>query len=205
MKKMVLFFLLIVNLFAYNSTNYYAGLDYMYGYNMSGKNIDKIKDYKKSKLALEEAIKAYKLRKKNYAYEEDFKAYFYLGIHYQYGYGVKKDYKKAFKLYLTGAKLGDPSAQFALAELYRWGDGTTKNVQKAVKWFKKAIKQGSLSSMANIGKIYSRGEGNVRMNKITAYKYWSKCAKSTENNPQAIEFCQNQLSYMCKENSWACK
>ena len=205
MKIFLLIFFLIMSLSAYNSNDFYEGLDHMYGYNMSGQNESKQKNYTKSKLALEKSIRAYETRKKNYLYTDDVKSYFYLGLHYQYGYGIKKDYKKAFDLYTIGANLGDESAIFSLAECYRNGIGIKKNVQTAVTLFKKAMEKGSLGSMANIGKIYSRGEGNVKMNKITAYKYWSKCAKSTENNPKAIEFCQNQLSYMCKENSWACK
>ena len=205
MKILSLLFFFMITLSAYNSHDYYEGLDYMYGYNMSGQNETKQKNYTKSKLALEKAIKSYEARKKNYLYTDDIKSYFFLGLHYQYGYGIKKDYKKAFDLYSIGAKLGDAPALFSLAECYRFGYGTEKNVQTAVTLYKKAIEKGNLAALANIGKIYSRGEGNVKMNKITAYKYWSKCAKSTESNSAAIEFCQNQLSYMCKENSWACK
>jgi TPR repeat protein len=189
----------------YHSSDYLEGLDYGYGYNRTGKNKNKQINYTKAKLAFKRAIKAYEKGGKNYLYRDDIKSYFYLGLFYEYGYGVKKDLKKAFDLYSKGAKLGEQSAMFGLAEIYRWGKGTKQDVQKAVIWFKKAIKQGSLSSMANLGKIYSRGEGNVKMNKITAYKYWSRCAKSTEDNSIAIEYCQNQLSYMCKENSWACR
>ena len=205
MKILSLLLFFIMTLSAHNSDNFYKGLDFMYGYNMSGQNKNKQKNYTKSKLAFEKAIKSYETRKKNYLYTDDIKSYFYLGVHYYYGYGIEKDYKKAFDLYSTGAKLGSESAMFCLAEMYRWGKGTKQDVQKAVVWFKKAIKQGNLSSMANLGKIYSRGEGNVKMNKITAYRLWSECARSTKDNSAAIEFCQNQLSYMCRENPWACK
>jgi TPR repeat protein len=206
MKILSLLLIFSISLFAYLTGDYFQALDYYGGDNISGKNPTKQINYKKAKLYFEKSIEFYEKRTKKDYYKRLPHSYFYLGVIYQYGEGgVKQDYKKAFQLFKKAADLGYASAQFGLAELYRYGDGVKKDVQTAVFWYKEAIKQGNLASMLNLGNIYSRGEGNVKMNKIIAYKLWSKCSRSTSTNTQAIEMCQNQLSYMCKENPWACK
>jgi hypothetical protein len=51
------------------------------------------------------------------------------------GYGVAKDLKGAFKLFLTAAKQGDSNAQNWLGKMYHQGNGAIKNYKKAYMWF----------------------------------------------------------------------
>jgi len=81
--------------------------------------------------SIERAIKAYEKGGKNYKFRNDVECYIHLGVLYENGNGVKKDFKKAFYLYQKGANLGEKTAKFALAEMYRWGKGTKQDLQKA--------------------------------------------------------------------------
>lgn len=191
MKKLLVFFLFINSLFAYEYDSAY----------MSAIEHESNEDYEKAKLAFEQSI--------SNCPKCNADSYFHLSQHYRgTPYGKEKNLQKAFELNLKGAKLGSESAQFGVADDYNLGTGTTKNQQKAVYWYKKAIEQNHTSSMYNIGLIYYWGKGNVAMDKKLTYKYWMKCAESKEsekNNPQAKKSCQKGLDILCKESPWACK
>ncbi len=45
-----------------------------------------------------------------------------MGERYRDGIGVRKNRKRAFKLFLEGAKRGDPYLTYFLADAYRYGE-----------------------------------------------------------------------------------
>ncbi|TKI68961.1 sel1 repeat family protein [Sulfurimonas crateris] len=191
MKKLLVFFLFINSLFAYeNDDAHKYGIVYYV-----------TKDYEKSKLAFEQSI--------SNCPKCNTDSYFYLALHYTYNRGTEKNLQKAFELYLKGSELGSAAAQYGLAEQYRWGTGTAQDTQKAVYWFKKAIEQktddASVESMLNLGVVYYNGEGNVAVDKKLAYKYLIKCVDSDLSVPGAQETCQKNLDIICNESPWACK
>jgi hypothetical protein len=51
------------------------------------------------------------------------------------GYGVAKDLRGAFRLFLISAKQGDANAQNWLGKMYHQGNGAIKNYKKAYVWF----------------------------------------------------------------------
>lgn len=61
-------------------------------------------------------------------------AQFNLGICYNSGLGVTKDYEEAVKWYRKAAEQGFADAQFNLAVRYRDGKGVTKSYKEAYKW-----------------------------------------------------------------------
>ncbi|MDT8337840.1 MAG: tetratricopeptide repeat protein [Sulfurimonas sp.] len=191
MKKLLVFFLFINSLLAFENDHAYISAIKYYA----------AKDYEKSKLAFEQSI--------SNCPKCNTDSYFYLALHYDGSRGKEKDLQKVFGLALKGAELGSAIAQFGLAEYYRWGTGTAQDTQKATYWFKKAIEQktksSSVSSMYNLGIIYYNGEGNVAVDKKLAYKYWMKCVDSDVSYPEAKEGCQNNLDILCKQSPWACK
>ena len=64
-----------------------------------------------------------------------------LGQMYQYGQGVKQNYKEAIKLYRLGSEGGNRHAQIALGKMYENGQGSKQDYQEAVKWILKAAQQ----------------------------------------------------------------
>lgn len=68
-------------------------------------------------------------------------AQYNLGILYNYGKGVPRNYEKAFKWYKKAAKNGFPEAQYVLGRMYKKGLGVPKDEEKAAYW----AKQGTIN------------------------------------------------------------
>ncbi len=64
-----------------------------------------------------------------------------LGNCYYYGVGVRKNYKKAAKLFLSCAE-ADSDSCFMAGECYEYGRGVTKNLCKAIECYTVAVKHG---------------------------------------------------------------
>ena len=60
-------------------------------------------------------------------------AQYKLGVMYEFGEGVEKDYKKAFELYEKAANQGHSIAQNNLGLFYYHGRGVNKDKKKAIK------------------------------------------------------------------------
>jgi TPR repeat protein len=69
-------------------------------------------------------------------------AQFNLGVLYEDGRGVTKDYVEAAKLYLLAAQEGLDEAQFRLGRLFYNGRGVPEDIEKAGYWFNLASKRG---------------------------------------------------------------
>ncbi len=59
-----------------------------------------------------------------------------LGTKYELGRGVKRDYKKAHRLYCISVVRGDTEANYHLGWMYFNGRGVARNTQIAAYWFK---------------------------------------------------------------------
>jgi TPR repeat protein len=67
----------------------------------------------------------------------------------------------ALRLFISGAKSGDSSAQHNLGYFYDVGIGVKPNRAKALYWYKKAVRRGSRVAASNIGTIF-RDEGDIK-------------------------------------------
>ena len=76
----------------------------------------------------------------------DVVAQYNLGVMYDTGEGVPKDYAEAAKWYRKAAEQGHAVAQFNLGVMYADGEGVSKNDAEAVKWFRQAAEQGHLDA-----------------------------------------------------------
>jgi TPR repeat protein len=70
------------------------------------------------------------------------------------------DARRAFRLFLAGAKAGDPDCQLNLGWLYDSGQGVRKNRKRALHWYRLAYGKGSASAANNIGTIF-RDDGRL--------------------------------------------
>jgi CHAT domain-containing protein/TPR repeat protein len=73
-----------------------------------------------------------------------------LGLMYQNGEGVTKNYTEAVKWYRKAAEQGYAQAQNNLGLMYVLGTGVTQNNQEAVKWYHKAAAQGDAAAKFNL-------------------------------------------------------
>lgn len=63
-------------------------------------------------------------------------------------------YKKAFKLFLSGADQGDTSCMTRLALMYAEGQGVTKDIRESISWDIKAFQAGDSSGALNAAISY---------------------------------------------------
>lgn len=101
----------------------------------------------------------------------NFRSQFNLGLHYENGLFVKKDYQKAFVWYLKSAMQGFDRAQNKVGEMYKYANGVNFDRDKALFWFRKAALQNNSQARSNmdfIGKYsYDDWEmvNNLRFNR----------------------------------------
>lgn len=73
--------------------------------------------------------------------------------------GVKKDYKKAAKLFRAARDGGNSLGAANLARLYRYGQGVKKDPKRAVELYKEAVNQKVTFAYYELGELYRRGLG----------------------------------------------
>ena len=73
-----------------------------------------------------------------------------LGMMYELGIGVSRNYAEAAKWYRKAAKQGLAAAQFNLGHMYDYGKGVDRNPFIAREWYDKASKNGFNVEVAKI-------------------------------------------------------
>lgn len=87
----------------------------------------------------------------------------YLGILYQLGLGVDRDYALAFKWYHSAAVHGNADAQRNLGALYQQGQGTAQNNLWAYAWYYAAAHNGSVKAQDYIEAMSGKLTPNQQM------------------------------------------
>lgn len=77
-----------------------------------------------------------------------------LGLIYEYGKGVKQDFKLAAGWYRKAADQGMAEAQILLGMLYRDGKGMARDEEQAFKWFHEAAGQGTAAAQLFLASQY---------------------------------------------------
>jgi TPR repeat protein len=67
----------------------------------------------------------------------------YLGVMYEQGQGVARDYREAARWFRAAAEQGVASAQLKLARLYETGQGVPKDMEFAYAWYSVAVHLGN--------------------------------------------------------------
>ena len=100
-----------------------------------------------------------------------------LGILYENGRGVARDYKAAIAWYTRSAEAGHSGAQFNLGNMYRQGNGVAQNLPRAVLWWTLAADKGLPGAMLNLGIAYHLGEG-VAKDPVRAFELFRRAAEA---------------------------
>ncbi|MGN0949547.1 MAG: MBL fold metallo-hydrolase [Mitsuokella sp.] len=114
------------------------------------------------------------------------KAYRYLGLCYEHGYGVKKDIKQAFAYYQKAAELGDVTGTALLGHMYEDGLGTKVDYDKAMELYQKAsVRSDHVGGLGKIGigHLYEYGHG-VEQNAAEARVWYEKALASGDTDAQ---------------------
>lgn len=116
-------------------------------------------------------------------------AQFYLGVHYDYGYGVPQDYLRAVEWYAKASTSGVPEAEYNLGIIYDNGRGLSQDFAKAFYWYTRAAQHGHLSAMNNLGVMYSKGKG-IPQNYVLAHQWYNLAAanaKKPEDRDMSVD------------------
>lgn len=113
----------------------------------------------------------------------DAMAQFYLGVCYDFGKGVKQDYKMAVYWYRKSAEQGNVDAQFNLGGCYDTGQGVPQSYEKAAYWYRKAADQGDAAAQYNLGVCYYQGEG-VPQSYEKAVQWFGEAAEQSHADAQ---------------------
>ena len=101
---------------------------------------------------------------------------YFLGLMYEFGFGVTQDYKEAVRLYGLAAAQGDADAQLNLGLMHLRGDGVAQDYKEAVRLFGLAAAQGNARAASTLGAMYINGQGVIQDN---VYGHmWSNIAAS---------------------------
>ena len=106
------------------------------------------------------------------AKQGDAKAQLILGVMYEEGRGVPKNYKEAVSWFREAAEQGHFGGQFYLGVMCADGRGISQDDEKAFHCFRKAAEQGHPEAQFNLGAMYADGRG-VPQNYQEAYKWFS--------------------------------
>ena len=110
-------------------------------------------------------------------------AQYNLGVIYENGSGVAKQYKTAVRWYTLAADQGYAAAQYNLGVIYENGSGVAKQYKTAVRWYTLAADQGYVEAQYNLGVIYENGSG-VAQEYDTALRWYTLASAQGHANAQ---------------------
>ena len=126
--------------------------------------------------------------------ETDLQRQFNLGLKYDKGDGVARDYASAASWYRMAADRGFAAAQNNLGAMYSSGRGVARDEAIAVSWYRKAADKGHAIAQNNLGNMYKNGRG-VTQDYAAAVGWFRKAAN------QGNAAAQNNLGDMYKNGS----
>jgi TPR repeat protein len=113
----------------------------------------------------------------------------HLGLAYEAGKGVPRDFGEAVKWYGKAADQGQAQGQYNLARMYDRAKGVDRDYPKALELYRKSAEQGYASAQVNLGVMYEKGQG-VPQNYSEAVNWYRKAAE------QGNAVGQNNLGFM---------
>lgn len=112
------------------------------------------------------------------------RAQVYLGILYERGHAVRKDYKQALVWYQLAAEKGDADAQYFIGSMHEWGRGVPKNKIEADKWYQLASANGNRFAQAKTGNISVANQSATANH--TLDKSCSSCHETGKNGAPVV-------------------
>lgn len=103
------------------------------------------------------------------------KAMLRVGLSYEMGVGVERDFAKAAQWYRKAADAGVADAMNDMGRLYEYGRGMKKDYAQAMQWYRRAAEAGLTKAMCNIGAMYKQGVG-VTKNYVEAMHWYRNAA-----------------------------
>ena len=115
--------------------------------------------------------------------ERGFKAApFYVGLYYEKGWVVEKDYQTAMRFYQLGASTNDPYCYNQLGRMYSLGLGLPRKEETmGFFYYEQAAKLGDVMGISNMAHAYESGQG-VEQDIMKAIELYQEAAELGEEN-----------------------
>jgi TPR repeat protein len=129
-------------------------------------------------------------------------AQYYVGIYYQYDFGIYiKNRKRAFNYFKKIANEGYAMGQFELGWFYENGVSVEKDFKIAAYWYERAANNEHLMAMHKLGNLYLDGIG-VDKNHRKAFELFKKSAQGEyPNGIMMLGYCySNGIGIDCDNN-----
>ena len=81
----------------------------------------------------------------------------YLGLFYDRGIGISRNYEIAYQWYYKAANKGNAFSQYSIGVLYAEGNGLPKDYYKAFMWFQKVQKMNMQQHIISWGDVIIMG------------------------------------------------
>jgi len=104
-----------------------------------------------------------------------------IGVFYENGWVVQKDYTKALKWYELGAEAGDVHGMNNYSSILTKKDAPVKDFAKARRWLQEATNKGHPTSLNTLGYIYDKGMG-VEVDFKKAFDCYKKACDLGDGN-----------------------
>ncbi|KAI7906989.1 uncharacterized protein BX663DRAFT_494427 [Cokeromyces recurvatus] len=114
-------------------------------------------------------------------------AQFLIGVHYERGFDIPQDLKKAKEYYKKSAQQGFPDAQAALGDRLI----IEHDYVQGIEWLEKAIQKGNSRAHVQLGILYDKGEGIPQNNDMALFHYKA----AVENNNHAAQYILGLVYY----------
>jgi TPR repeat protein len=102
-------------------------------------------------------------------------AQFIIGLMYEQGQGVTKNYSEAMRWFRKAADQGNSGAQLGLGAMFSKGEGVPKDNAEAAKWYRLAADQGVAMAQYNLAVRYYEGRG-VPQDYVSAHMWFNLAA-----------------------------
>ncbi|MDL2269871.1 sel1 repeat family protein [Desulfosarcina sp. OttesenSCG-928-A07] len=111
------------------------------------------------------------------AEKNDVDAMLNLGVLYEQGIGVPKNFTQALSWYEKSGNAGSADGNYRAGLCYETGLGTTANLSTAMKYFEKAAAKGFSPAQYKLGSFYLTGRG-VSQNNAKGIEFITKAAQA---------------------------
>lgn len=98
-----------------------------------------------------------------------------LGLLYEEGKGVERDYAKALTWYRRAAAQGYAEAQYRLGLFHETGKGVAGDPDAAVDWYRRAALGRDTGAMEALGRLYAEGKDGLDADPLQAFM-WTQLA-----------------------------
>lgn len=127
---------------------------------------------------------------------ENSNSWFYLGLMYNYGLGIRRDIDRAIYWYEKSALAGNVQAQHNLGVLYVSGVNGAADYDSGIRWLHESAQQGLTPSFSELGKAYLK-RGRDLSDLCDAIYWYEKGTVDGSSIPETVKTLKIKVGPKC--------